>query len=197
MEGKMKLLLLRHGATKGNLEKRYIGKTEENLAEEGREELRKKKKAGIYPELDVLFISPKIRCLETAQILYKELEVRIVPELQECDFGLFEGKNYRDLTGNSMYQKWIESDGKIPFPGGESLEAFKKRTIKGFQKIMKSEMPQNKRVGIIAHGGTIMTLLEAFGYPQLDYYAWQVGNGSGYFCEYWKEKNKIEVLKEI
>ena len=27
----MKLLLLRHGATKGNLEKRYIGKTEEGL----------------------------------------------------------------------------------------------------------------------------------------------------------------------
>ena len=121
----MKLLLLRHGATKGNLEKRYIGKTEEGLAEEGKQELLRRKAAGNYPKLDILFISPKIRCLETAEILYKGLEVQIVPELQECDFGIFEGKSYIELTGNKTYQTWIDGGGILSFPGGESLEDFK------------------------------------------------------------------------
>ena len=193
----MKLLLLRHGATKGNLEKRYIGKTEEGLAEEGKQELLRRKAAGNYPKLDILFISPKIRCLETAEILYKGLEVQIVPELQECDFGIFEGKSYIELTGNKTYQTWIDGGGILSFPGGESLEDFKQRCIKGFQKIMKNKISPNKRIGIITHGNTIMALLEAFGYPKLGYYTWKIGNGNGYFCEYWKESNKIEVLKEI
>ena len=36
----MRLLFLRHGMTKGNQERRYIGVTDEPLSEEGREMLR-------------------------------------------------------------------------------------------------------------------------------------------------------------
>lgn len=36
-----KILLLRHGMTKGNLERRYVGKTDESLTEECREKLRR------------------------------------------------------------------------------------------------------------------------------------------------------------
>ena len=37
----MKLLLIRHGMTQGNLEKRYIGRTDEPLCAEGRTVLQK------------------------------------------------------------------------------------------------------------------------------------------------------------
>ena len=39
----MKVLLLRHGKTKGNEEHRYIGRTEEGLSELGKKELLRKK----------------------------------------------------------------------------------------------------------------------------------------------------------
>lgn len=37
----MKIIFIRHGKTKGNLEKRYIGKTDESLCEIGIKELKK------------------------------------------------------------------------------------------------------------------------------------------------------------
>mgnify|MGYP000581579371 CR=1 FL=1 len=46
---KLEVLLLRHGQTQGNLEKRYIGKTDEPLSEKGIRFLQEKKK-------DLLFI---------------------------------------------------------------------------------------------------------------------------------------------
>lgn len=45
----MKIVLIRHGATKGNLEKRYIGRTDEDLCGEGIKKLKEDTYAGIYP----------------------------------------------------------------------------------------------------------------------------------------------------
>ena len=45
----MKIVLIRHGATKGNLEKRYIGRTDEDLCGEGIKKLKEDTCAGIYP----------------------------------------------------------------------------------------------------------------------------------------------------
>lgn len=68
----MKVLLIRHGRTKGNTEHRYVGRTDEHLLNEERQRLEKKK-----PVLDHLlagsetffYISPMARCRETAKIL--------------------------------------------------------------------------------------------------------------------------------
>ena len=99
-----RLFLIRHGMTEGNREKRYIGKTDEGLCDEGRRILERRKAAGEYPEADLVFVSPMRRCLETAEVLYPGQEPVVVEEFRECDFGLFEGKNYRELTGNVHYQ---------------------------------------------------------------------------------------------
>ena len=54
--------LIRHGRTAGNLERRYIGSTDEPLCPEGRREV-----SGLRaPEADRVFASPLKRCLETA-----------------------------------------------------------------------------------------------------------------------------------
>ena len=49
------------------------------------------------------------------------------PLLKECDFGDFENKNYKELSGNPDYQAWIDSGGALPFPGGEDPEGFRNR----------------------------------------------------------------------
>lgn len=56
---------------------------------------------------------------------FQEKGFHIIEELSECDFGEFENKNYKELSGNQDYQRWIDSNGTLPFPGGESREAFK------------------------------------------------------------------------
>ena len=42
----MKIYLIRHGETKGNLKKKYIGRTDEKLCSEGRIKLENKKDKG-------------------------------------------------------------------------------------------------------------------------------------------------------
>ena len=32
----------------------------------------------------------------------------------------------------------------------------------------------------IVHGGTVMSIMEAYGHPKADYYAYQIKNGDGY-----------------
>ena len=67
-------------------------------------------------------MSPLRRCQETAEILFPEQKVRIIDQLAECDFGAFENKNYKELSDDPRYQAWIDSNGIMAFPGGESKE---------------------------------------------------------------------------
>ena len=71
-EDKMKITLIRHGMTKGNEEKRYIGTTDEDLSPSGVRALLEAKEAGRYPKADLLYISPMRRCVPVS---YTHLDV--------------------------------------------------------------------------------------------------------------------------
>lgn len=172
----MRWILIRHGKTRGNLEKRYIGcRSDEPLCPEGTEQLRQ----GKYPPAGRVFASPMRRCLETAEILYPGIPVEVVPDLRECDFGTFEGKNYTELNGDADYQAWIDSGGTLPFPGGESLDTFSGRCLEAFEKIKKTA-PQED-CALVVHGGTIMAVMAAW--TGAEYFSFQVDNGKGYILE--------------
>ena len=61
----MDVYLIRHGKTKGNLEGRYIGTTDEPLCEEGKQSLMQMADAKKYPAVEALFVSPMLRCRES------------------------------------------------------------------------------------------------------------------------------------
>lgn len=193
----IKIWLIRHGMTEGNLKGRYIGRTDEHLCQEGKKALSELS----YPVPDGLFISPMIRCQETAEILFPGKKFRIMDQLSETDFGDFENKNYRELAGNPDYQAWIDSGGNLPFPGGESREAFRERTLEGFQKVIAICSGENLQSAVlIVHGGTIMTLMEAWGRPERDFYSWHVKNGHCYMTEtdetLWQSGRGVLEVKE-
>ena len=56
--------LVRHGMTRGNEERRYIGITDEPLSERGR----KLAEQCMYEMPEIVFSSPLKRCVETAEI---------------------------------------------------------------------------------------------------------------------------------
>ena len=185
------LILIRHGKTAGNLLGRYIGsRTEEPLCDAGREGLAGKQ----LPEVERLYVSPMKRCVETAEILWPGFDrkkMQKVMDLRECDFGDFENKNYKELSGNGDYQAWIDSNGTLPFPNGESMDAFKSRCLEAFARIVEEVSGAEQewiasgktgifRAGIVVHGGTIMAILEQYGYPKAAYFDYQVKNGCGY-----------------
>ena len=93
----IKIAMIRHGKTYGNTLGRYIGVTDEPLCEEGKKELEQR----TMDTVELLFVSPLKRCLETADILYPYAKQVKIPEFAECNFGEFENKNYQELKDNT------------------------------------------------------------------------------------------------
>lgn len=173
----IRIYLVRHGKTYGNRFGRYIGKTEDRLCEEGIDNLA----WTVYPKVEKVYTSPLRRCVETAELIYPRVEQRIMEELQECNFGDFENKTYLELSDNPDYQKWIDSGGTLPFPQGENLDDFRERCLSGFYKVVVDCIRNGiTNAAIVAHGGTIMSIMNAYGDPKKNYYSWQVENGSGF-----------------
>lgn len=123
-----------------------------------------------------------------------------IPELAECRFGEFEYMNYAELNGNPDYQRYIDSGGTTAFPGGETKAEFTDRVMRGFEKVFvdAESREEQKRLRcdvssrietahtslsdtiiIVAHGGTIMALLDQLSEPHKDYFDWQVKPGEG------------------
>ena len=192
----IKIWLIRHGMTEGNRHQRYIGVTDEPLCPEGIKRLKKM----AYPKPQTIFVSPLRRCQETAGILFPGQRVRIIDQLAECNFGDFENKNYKELSDDPRYQEWIDSNGIMAFPGGESKEECAARNLDGFQRTVTACIRENvSEAALVVHGGTIMNIMEAYALPKKEFYEWHVYNGCGYLveldpCLWKKDRRSLHVL---
>ena len=96
------IFFIRHGATEGNLRRRYIGRTDEPLCEAGIAQVKALQKRRL--SVDRLFVSPMLRTRQTADILFPKMHYTVVDGLIETDFGRFEGKSADELSGDPAYQ---------------------------------------------------------------------------------------------
>lgn len=192
----MRVIFIRHGRTAGNEQQRYVGRTDEELSCAGAEEIRKNSAEGIYPPADIVWTSPMKRCLQTAELIYPKIRARRDEELRECDFGLFEYRNHVEMADDPYYQAWIDSGGKLPFPGGEDGEKFRRRSCGAFLRITE-ECGEEETTAFVVHGGTIMSVLERFEEPSFGFYGRQVKNGCGFVCEFDRREKKLKVLRKI
>ena len=173
----MKVIIIRHGKTQSNIERRYMGcRTDEDLLETEKSSLQD---PGIADDDLLIISSPMKRSLQTAHIFFPGREVLVADDLKEMDFGVFEGKNYMDLCGDPDYQTWVDSGCTSRIPGGESMDSFIQRTMTGFREAVRTAI--DKRAAtlcIVAHGGSIMSVMYSlFGGNYYDYYT---QNGDGY-----------------
>lgn len=174
-----RIYFVRHGSTAGNLKKRYIGRTDEPLCADGIAQAEALRDRGL-PEVDAVFVSPLLRCCQTAEILLPGVPKTVVPDLRECDFGIFEGKNYQELVNSSDYAAWLERNCTGEIPGGDSVEAFKARCVQGFLGCLDA----GDDLLFVVHGGTIMAILEALCVPKKEFYAYHVPNCAIVYCQY-------------
>ena len=171
----MTLCLIRHGQTQGNLEGRYIGcRSDEGLCPSGICTIQN----NTYPAVRRVFVSPMRRCIETARLIWPHIEPQVVSDFRECDFGDFEGKNYRELNGNAAYQAWIDSGGEKAFPNGESRAVFADRCVRAFEAL--NVFANSADTALVVHGGTIMAIMEHCARPRGHYFDFQVKCGEGY-----------------
>ena len=173
--------MIRHGLTQGNLDGKYIGVTDQPLCREGVEELEELRREYEYPRVQKVYVSPLTRCLQTADILFPDIPAEPVADLKEYDFGLFEDKTMPELAGEPAFQAWTAGGMADPPPGGEDRFEFDKRIKRGFAAVL-GDMMKNKifDAALVTHGGILMGLLAAYGYPRRKPLDWRIDNGKGY-----------------
>lgn len=192
----MEIFLVRHGATAGNLLRRHIGVTDEPLCPEGRAAL-----SVLDGTVDTVYVTPLLRTQETASILFPQAVQEVVEGLREMDFGAFENKNYQELAHDPSYQEWVDGWCEGPCPGGESRRQFCDRVCAAFAALVDDALAKKlPRLVIVAHGGTIMAVGEAFALPKKGYFDWKVPNGG--LCRFttdeahWSRREILTVTEE-
>ena len=194
--------LIRNMPCEGNLEGRYIGRTESPLALESITQLARRKRQYPYPAAAAFYASPSTRCVDTLKILYPQADPEVVLELAECDFGEFEGKTAKELEGDPRFAQWMAGGAQAAPPGGESGPVFLQRVCQGFELLVKNLMTLDQTSAVlVTSAGVLTSLLAAYGLPQAPAHQWMCQPGEGYSVRItpglWMRSGVMEVFARI
>lgn len=156
-----RFFLVRHGETIWNAKKKYQGQSDIPLTEEGRFQ------AGCLADklkdekLDGVFASDLKRTIETAEIIAKPHDLKVVPTkmIRELSFGIWEGLTYEEIMEKwaQEYQNWINNPYYTRPPEGESLSELCQRVSKFLMETAKNH--PDGRILVVSHAGPIRAML--------------------------------------
>ncbi len=194
----MNVYLFRHGETAYTPEYRYLGVTDLPLSEAGRHKLQAIH--GLTPH--VVYTSPMTRAKETADIFFPGVSQIPVSGLEEMNFGVFEGRNYKEMEHDEQYRKWVDSNCEDRCPGGETRAEFTDRVVKAFIPLVDRALEEGREeLTVVAHGGTIMSILFACAEPQAGYFSRMTPAGGGQLLttdrENWKTIGRMHWVRAI
>ena len=190
----MKLVILRHGQTPGNAERRYVGsKDDQPLSAQGREQARA---AACFPEVELVYVSRLRRTHETAAIMFPNARQIVVPGIEEMDFGDFTGRSADEMADDADYRAWVEGWCEGPCPNGESKAQFNERICAAMLAFLRGAAARGERhLHLVAHGGTLMAFLDRYGDGSRQYYEWNTGNCHGYRLAMLLDENSLSITR--
>lgn len=160
----MKLILIRHGQTQGNILNEQginlftgaLNNKYTDLTEKGIEAAKKLNDNPTIKEISKVYCSDLKRAIDTAKLAKPGYELNIDKRLRERSLGDFEGKYPEDLEDNESYKKYFTDENYKKFrrdfiqkaPHGESYTDVIKRT-KDFLDSLN--MDEDITIGIFAH----------------------------------------------
>ncbi|MBR5047446.1 MAG: alpha-ribazole phosphatase [Eubacterium sp.] len=157
----MRIYLIRHGETEMNARGCYYGITDASLTEKGRQQA--SLLAGCLGDMtwDRIVVSPLSRALETARLITGSMEdsFELEDSLKEQNFGLFEGKTYRELCEDfpEEMKAWNSDFSHYRLPGGESFREVRDRVEAWVRTIPEGP----GQMLVVAHKGTLGHILAA------------------------------------
>jgi probable phosphoglycerate mutase len=167
----MRILLIRHGETPWNRNRRWQGHADVPLSREGLEQairLALHLKEERTP-IDRIYSSDLRRAQQTAQKLVEALATELVvdPALREIEVGKWTGLS-QDEIKERFAEEWarIAAGEDLPRGGGETFAAFSLRIVAALDRLRRRH--GGKTVAAVTHGGVIRAaLLHALGLPWL------------------------------
>jgi 2,3-bisphosphoglycerate-dependent phosphoglycerate mutase len=161
----LELILVRHGVTTWNLEKRFQGQLDTPLSDLGHEQAAMTADALAGEPVSSIYTSDLSRAQQTAYPIAENLGLPLLAEisLRERHFGLFQGKTHAELISDfpAEYAKWKSRDLAFDFGGngGETLPRFYKRVELALAAIVKRSIAQTagtlNSIIVVTHGGVL------------------------------------------
>jgi probable phosphoglycerate mutase len=154
------LYLLRHGATEGGTEKRFIGQTDILLSDIGRRQAQWWQEELSSIKFDAIYCSDLSRAIETAQIVANKQRagIQIKPNLREINLGDWDGiamQEIREKYPDSWRKRGEQMDRYRP-PNGENLQDLQDRVLTMVESI---DFNQIQKALIVSHAGVNRVLL--------------------------------------
>src|SRR5262249_21997511 len=160
-EASLRMILIRHAEPERQAKGKCYGRFDIGLSDSSRTQLAEKLNSLRNFAAAALYTSPLRRAAESAAIvgLHLRLQPILSPELQEIDFGRFEGLAYDEIQRlyPEEYRLWMERPTEIKFPLGEGFPEMKARVL-GFKDFLLNTH-RGQTVVLVCHGGTNRILL--------------------------------------
>jgi isoleucyl-tRNA synthetase/bisphosphoglycerate-dependent phosphoglycerate mutase len=153
--------IVRHGQTDWNLAGTCQGQADRKLTDVGRQQAHDQGKKLKGKRFDIIITSDLVRCVETAEIIAKELDMSVAekwPLLRERYFGSWQGQQIEALLRKypcSIEQKQLAFH-TAAAPDGETLSRYLARGRAICEELVR-RFP-GKRVLLVAHGGIVQSL---------------------------------------
>ena len=162
----LEILLIRHGETAWNAEKRMQGHLDIGLNDEGLRQAAALGHALRHEALDAIVSSDLQRASQTAAAIAagRELTVGSDAGLRERCFGGFEGLLYDELSLRhpGAYAAWKARELDARYPAGanvaETLREFSERslaTIDRLARMVADARPVHRKLALVTHGGVL------------------------------------------
>ncbi len=155
----MKIIFIRHGETKPNIERTYSGWNNVPLNRRGKAQAKKVGKHLSNEKIDKIYSSDLKRAREFARLAFKKSHIEASFDLREINFGAFEGLTHEKIMDSypKQYRAWLLNPEKTTIPQGESLYDLKKRVFNFLSKIKKTQ--KHTTVAIVSHAGPIKSII--------------------------------------
>lgn len=156
-----KIIFVRHGQTSWNDSGMYQGHTDIPLNEIGFEQAAKAGQRLRDEKVTAIYSSDLLRAKQTAQVIAREhkLPVTVMPEFREINFGIWEGKTYKEIKElyPEMLNIWLSKPQELKIPKGETFQEMLTRSWQGLKELLTKH--KDETIIIVAHGGTIAVLV--------------------------------------
>ncbi len=158
MDNRTEIILIRHGESLANAQRIYLGQTDWDLSERGREQARVAAEHLRDKHIDVIYSSDLIRAYNTAlpHAELRGLSVIKSRQLREMHIGDWEGRKIDELEKlwpEKFCVDWLQNFGCCTVPGGESVPALAERIYAELMRIGRENA--GKTVLIACHAAAI------------------------------------------
>jgi probable phosphoglycerate mutase len=153
------IVLVRHGETDWNRERRFQGRADTPLNDAGRAQARDLVERLRRERVSAVYTSPLRRAAETAHIVAERLglPVRVSEPMCEIDVGSWEGLTIEEVRVHFPHDEQIAwSSG---WDGGESYEELDRRVVAALLEL--AAMHPDEHVAVVTHGGPIRAAIAA------------------------------------